>query len=111
MSPLDRRGCALLQIFCHVQRLAMQAAVGVAQLAVGVAQLALVGVQGVLTAARAVLQGVLVAHTAAYALMQGMASTVLAIQNVSISATLRPNLLDSCLAASVTTNLGGTQQT
>jgi len=100
-----------LHIFCHVQRLAMQAAVGVAQLAVGVAQLALVGVQGVLTAARAVLQGVLVAHTAAYALMQGMASTVLAIQNVSISATLRPNLLDSCLAASVTTNLGGTQQT
>lgn len=89
------------QLICQATKLVKEAAVGVAQAALNVELGALRVAQGFLNAAKGVLHAALMANAAAFSLMQGLLSAAMKIQGISVSATLRPNLLNSCLSASV----------
>merc|ERR1711907_455154 len=94
------------KIRCKATQLLRRAGVKIAQAALWVVEKALGAARWALKVAKGVLHVALKANAAAYSLMMGLAKTLMIVEYIGVSATLRPNLLDSCLSAAVALRLG-----
>merc|ERR1711881_40476 len=94
---------------CVAARELAKGALSVAQGAVWIAKGAVSVAQGALWVVQRALDGVLALNAAVFSIPKGLVSAVLGITYIKLSATLRPNIFDSCISGELKYELGGTK--
>lgn len=94
---------------CVAAREIAKGALSVAQGALYIAKGAVGIAQGALWLVQRALDGVLALNAAVFAILKGLVSMALGITYVKLQATLRLNILDSCISGELKYELGGTK--